>query len=87
MFPEVSSLPVELLPFYQKSRLVELVQRKNMKQFNRQKIEDIKLLVKIKSKNLHHGMKDHPSYQDPNAINEKKVKYWSTIVESPKIRN
>ena len=27
------------------------------------------------------------SFQSRQAINEKKVKYWSTIVESPKIKN
>jgi hypothetical protein len=28
-------------------------------------------------------MKDHPDYVDPNAINEKKIKFWSSIIESP----
>ena len=31
-------------------------------------------------------MKDHPDYVNPNAISEKKIKFWSSIiVESPKI--
>ena len=38
---------------------------------------DFRILKQLKGKYLNEGMKQHPRYTNPNAINVSKVKMWS----------
>lgn len=38
---------------------------------------DFRILKQLKGKYLTEGMKQHPRYTNPNAINVSKVKMWS----------
>lgn len=77
MFPNEADIPLELLPFEKKNKLVMQVQQKNKKEFYKQQIMDFRKLSEMKGKFLNEGMKEHPRYTNPNAINLSKVKMWS----------
>lgn len=81
-YPRVRELPLELLPFSQKVRRVNIAQKRNLKEFYRSKVADYKHMHMRKGKILAEGMRNDPAYVNPNAINEKKVILWSQKLHS-----
>ena len=76
-FPSVQSIPLELQPFSRKLKIAMHVQDSNLKDYIREKIQRHAQLKIERAQKNSVGMKDHPQYMNPNAVNEKKIKMWT----------